>query len=145
MNNQNRGMNEMKITTMTIAAIALSTSFAAASTSSFEGSLKAAEQVAKGETALKECIKTTNLNTLLGSLGLTKADLRAAPQYMQDQIEDETEKLADLTLRAVDVAGGDYIKAVEGLVLHTVKGGVYSAGQGKEFRDSLVACFEVAK
>ena len=135
----------MKITTMTIAALALSTSFAAASTSSFEGSLKAAEQVAKGETALKECIKTTNLNTLLGSLGLTRADLRAASQYMQDQIEDETENLADLTLKAVDLANGNYIEAVEGLVLHTVKGGIYSADQGKELRDDLVACFEAAK
>ena len=135
----------MKITTMTIAAIALSTSFAAASTSSFEGSLKAAEQTAKGKTTLRECIKTANDNITLEITGLTKADFLAAPQYLKDQFEDENEKLADVTLKAVDLHNGNYTKAVELLVLHTVKGGVLSADQGKKLRDDLVACFEAAK
>lgn len=132
----------MKTITMTIAALALSTSFAAASTSGFEDSLKAAEQTAKGETTLKECIKTANINIELEVTGLTQADLDAAPQYMKDSIEDLTDEIADGTLQAVDLLGGDYIKAIERLVLDWVKGGGYSASQGKELRDDLVACFE---
>ena len=129
----------MKITTMTIAAIALSTSFAAAATSSFENSLKAAEQTAKGETTLKECIKAANLDNTLEAIGYTRAILNAAPQYIKDQIEEHNENLVDITLKAVDVAGGNYTKAVEGMVLETVKSGTFSAAQAKKLRDDLVA------
>ena len=135
----------MKTITMTVAAIALSTSFAAAATSSFESSLKAAEQTAKGETALKECIKTVNLDNTLEAIGYTRAILNAAPQYIKDQIEEHNENLVDITLQAVDVANGNYTKAVEGLVLYTVKSGTFSAAQAKKLRDGLVACFDAAK
>ena len=133
------------ITAAAIAALIAAPTFGAASTPSFEESLKAAEHTANGETTLRECIKAANTSIMLKITGLTKADFDAAPEYIKDQIEDRTEIVADLTLKAVDLLDGDYIAAVEGIVLETVKDGVFSAYQGKELRDDLVACFEAAK
>lgn len=129
-------------TAAAVVALIAAPSFGAAQSNSFSDSLKAAEAQANKSEGLKECLKRTISDTFMADAGITGAMVASAPQYLRDTLDEASDRVAENLMEAVDMLGGDYVAAIEGVVLAVVSEGTFGAETAIVMRNALVACYE---
>ena len=135
-------MNRFFTTAAAVVALIAVPSFGAAQSTSFADSLKAAEAQANQSEGLKECLKRTASDTFMADAGITDAMVANAPQYLRDTLDEASDRMAENLMEAVDLLGGDYVTAIEGVILAVVSEGTFGAETAIVMRNGLVACYE---
>ena len=75
----------------------------------------------------------------MAHFGITDAD----PENLQDTRDEAFDEMAELLMEAVDWLDGDYVAAIEQIILAVVSEGTFGAETAVTLRDGYVACFEV--